>query len=158
MKTKPLAFRLTWQRVSPNFYFHYSSCVFHLSVYCGCWPICNLSLVWVWFVPVACLSDLYVSEYAPVLVSVPNKWLLLSVGQHRKQGVEKGMGNSTNSGKQYCKHMIKLYPQIVFNIYGGYLSYKVASKSVWCFQQVTHTHTHNSGSGAWRSTKIKAMQ
>lgn len=154
MKTKPLHFRLTWQRVSPNFYFHYSSCIFHLSVRCGYWPIGNLPVVWVWFVPVACL-DLYVSEYAPVLMSVPNKWLFLCIGQHRKHGIEKGMGNSTDSGKQYCKHMIKLYPQIVFNIYGGYLSYKVASKSLWCFQQVI-PHTDNSGLGASRSTKIKS--
>lgn len=105
-----------------------------------------------------CLSDLYMSAYAPVLVSVPNKWLLLCIGQHRKHGIEKGMGNSTDLGKEYCKHMIKLYPQIVFNIYGGYLSYKVVSKSVWCFQQVIPPHTYSSGSGAWRSTKIKAMR
>lgn len=68
---------------------------------------------------VICL--LYGSESAPVLVSVPNKGLLLCIGQHSKHGIGKGMRNSTDPGKQYCKHMIKLYSQVVFNIYDEYL-------------------------------------
>lgn len=119
MKTKPLPFRLTWQWVSPNFYFHYSSCVFHLSVHCGYWPICNLPRVWVWFVPVACLIYMCLNMPLSLCLSLTNDFCSVLFSTEN-MALRKGWGiqltQANNTANTWSSYIHKLFPTFMVDI------------------------------------------